>query len=224
MIYHVMGDCFLAPIRDGCKLSYNFDVNFCCVPLTKLAEHDMSVLVVFRASCDGRLASATVNSDMISSIVSSRFAVAYNIPRSVVNTPSGVCVYAHGPAIVPTVSGFYVYERQMCIDYVADYDIVFGRDWLQSTGAKFSSSVVLDPTTTSAFGDGCSWVSSPERLQVTDVIVAECYLKRYRPKVAGESKRGWTSWGVNLELLRIAQLFVGPGIVDEPLPESAAVF
>lgn len=61
-----------------------------------------------------------------------------------------------------------------------------------------------------------------ERLQVSDIVVVECYVKRFKHKPAVATQRGWVSWGVNFELIRIAQLLVGPGVVDDPPPECAA--
>ncbi|OSD03121.1 hypothetical protein PYCCODRAFT_1467410 [Trametes coccinea BRFM310] len=60
------------------------------------------------------------------------------------------------------------------------------------------------------------------RIQASDVVVVECYIKRFKNKSMSTGSRGWTAWGVQYELLRIAQLCIGPGYVDELPPDSFA--
>ncbi|KAI9059618.1 hypothetical protein FKP32DRAFT_1679687 [Trametes sanguinea] len=60
------------------------------------------------------------------------------------------------------------------------------------------------------------------RIQVSDIVMVECYIKRFKNKSLNNGMRGWNAWGVQYELLRIAQLCVGPGFVDEPPPDSCA--
>ncbi|KAH9847122.1 hypothetical protein C2E23DRAFT_863604 [Lenzites betulinus] len=55
----------------------------------------------------------------------------------------------------------------------------------------------------------------------SDIVVVEFYIRRFKGKT-GNTGRGWTTWGVNFDLLRIAQIFVGPGPIQEPPPESSA--
>ncbi|KAL7281811.1 hypothetical protein ACG7TL_005134 [Trametes sanguinea] len=61
------------------------------------------------------------------------------------------------------------------------------------------------------------------RIQVSDIVVVECYVKRFKDKSLNGGNRGWNAWGVQYELLRIAQLYVGPGFRDELPPDSNAV-
>ncbi|KAH9851800.1 hypothetical protein C2E23DRAFT_886333 [Lenzites betulinus] len=56
----------------------------------------------------------------------------------------------------------------------------------------------------------------------SDIVVVEFYIRRFKGKNANPG-RTWKTWGVNFDLLRIAQLFVGPGPLQEPPPESAAL-
>ncbi|KAI0352685.1 hypothetical protein OH77DRAFT_1523246, partial [Trametes cingulata] len=63
-----------------------------------------------------------------------------------------------------------------------------------------------------------------ERLQRSDIVLVECYVKRFKNKSLNTNDKEWTAWGVQFELLRIAQLFIGPGVVDEEPPDSLAVF
>ncbi|KAJ3008527.1 hypothetical protein NUW54_g3117 [Trametes sanguinea] len=60
------------------------------------------------------------------------------------------------------------------------------------------------------------------QIQLSDVVVVECYIKRFKNKNLNNGFRGWHAWGVQYELLRIAQLCVGPGFVDELPPDSNA--
>ncbi|EIW62574.1 uncharacterized protein TRAVEDRAFT_42932 [Trametes versicolor FP-101664 SS1] len=59
------------------------------------------------------------------------------------------------------------------------------------------------------------------RVQKTDVVVVECYIKRYRSREAS-SRFNWTSWGVGFELLRVAHILAGPGPADL-LPDDSQV-
>ncbi len=63
------------------------------------------------------------------------------------------------------------------------------------------------------------------RVRKNDIVLIECYLTRWRKKANTNDKtRGnvWMTWGVSFELLRVAQLFMGP---DETLdlPEEINV-
>ncbi|KAI9067795.1 hypothetical protein FKP32DRAFT_1563037 [Trametes sanguinea] len=61
----------------------------------------------------------------------------------------------------------------------------------------------------------------PSRVQKTDVVVVECYIKRFKMR-DGNNRYGWKTWTVGFELLRIAQLLVGPGPADL-VPEDSSV-
>ncbi|KAH9848185.1 hypothetical protein C2E23DRAFT_739945, partial [Lenzites betulinus] len=50
----------------------------------------------------------------------------------------------------------------------------------------------------------------PDTLRKTDVALVECYVRRFKSKDSN-SRQVWNGWGVSFELLRIAQLFGGPG-------------
>ena len=59
------------------------------------------------------------------------------------------------------------------------------------------------------------------RIQKTDVVLVECYIKRFKSR-DGNNRAGWRTWAVNFEILRIAHLFAGPGAPDL-VPDDCAV-
>ncbi|KAH9852993.1 hypothetical protein C2E23DRAFT_729657, partial [Lenzites betulinus] len=59
-------------------------------------------------------------------------------------------------------------------------------------------------------------------IRPSDIVVVEFYIRRFKNKALNKG-RGWTAWGVNFDLLRIAQLVVGPGLPQELPPASSAV-
>lgn len=54
----------------------------------------------------------------------------------------------------------------------------------------------------------------------SDVVVVECYVRRFKNKKLNVG-RGWTAWGVNFDLLRVAQLVAGPGGSTPPPPPDS---
>ncbi|KAI9059960.1 hypothetical protein FKP32DRAFT_1579056, partial [Trametes sanguinea] len=48
----------------------------------------------------------------------------------------------------------------------------------------------------------------PARINKSDIVVVECYVKRFKTT---PNRFAWQQWGVTFELLRIAQLLNGPG-------------
>ncbi|KAJ3006616.1 hypothetical protein NUW54_g3871 [Trametes sanguinea] len=51
------------------------------------------------------------------------------------------------------------------------------------------------------------------RIQKTDMVLVEAYVKRFKHREPG-NRFTWSSWGVSFELLRIALLYPGPGPAD----------
>lgn len=61
-----------------------------------------------------------------------------------------------------------------------------------------------------------------DRVRYSDIIVVECYVRRFRNKELNVGS-GWNAWKIAFDLLRIALLVEGQPPLDEPPPESAAV-
>ena len=59
------------------------------------------------------------------------------------------------------------------------------------------------------------------RVQKTDVVLVECYIKRFKSR-DGTNRGGWRTWAVNFEILRIAHILAGPGAPDLA-PDDCAV-
>ncbi|KAI0335955.1 hypothetical protein GY45DRAFT_1333113 [Cubamyces sp. BRFM 1775] len=59
------------------------------------------------------------------------------------------------------------------------------------------------------------------RVQKTDIVLVECYVKRFKSRNA-PTRYTWSTWGVSFELLRIAQLLRGPG-PTELVPDDSRV-
>ncbi|KAI0657847.1 hypothetical protein C8Q70DRAFT_1055607 [Cubamyces menziesii] len=105
-----------------------------------------------------------------------------------------------------------------------DGSLTFVNKWINASDKSVQHSFehVYDAVDSKLQGWDPSRRVPASRLQGSDVVVVECYVKRFKPKTPGSPQKGWVSWAVTFELLRIAQLLVGPGIVDEPPPDSNA--
>ncbi len=65
-----------------------------------------------------------------------------------------------------------------------------------------------------------------KRIQKTDVVLVECYIKRFKSRdnsVRKDGSKEWISWGVNFDLIRIALLSTGPGAVTDLVPDDCDV-
>ncbi|KAI9064826.1 hypothetical protein FKP32DRAFT_1569061, partial [Trametes sanguinea] len=94
----------------------------------------------------------------------------------------------------------------------------FAKRYLPSRGEDVSFTEVFDATDRLAAWSNMSKID-PARVQKTDVVVVECYVKRFKTTT---QRYNWTQWGVGFELLRIAHLLSGPGPV-EIVPEDSHV-
>lgn len=62
----------------------------------------------------------------------------------------------------------------------------------------------------------------PARVQKTDLVLVECYVNRFKSKEQS-IRKGWNSWGVNFDLIRIAYLSAGPGAAGDLVPDDCDV-
>lgn len=66
---------------------------------------------------------------------------------------------------------------------------------------------------------------SAERINFADVVLVEFYIRRFKIKTAKPvTGKRWSAWGVAFDMLRVALLAEGEIPVNEPPPDSAAVF
>lgn len=64
---------------------------------------------------------------------------------------------------------------------------------------------------------------SPDRVRKTDLVLVECYVRRFKSRDPG-SRYVWKTYGVTFELLRIAHLLRGPGPTELAPEESFVSF
>lgn len=105
-----------------------------------------------------------------------------------------------------------------------DGSLTFANKWINSNNRtiKHKFTNVYDATDLQMQGWDDRRKVPPERIQLTDVVLFECYIRRYRTD--GSNGPDWSVWAVNFELLRIAQLVIGPGPADEdPSKSSGAI-
>ncbi len=81
-----------------------------------------------------------------SSSISTNFALATNIPRTIHSHGSNIICTGSGPLYVPTVHGWFVSNVSIPVEYVRGFDIVLGRDWFDLTSAAVTTYGVLDPS------------------------------------------------------------------------------
>ncbi|KAH9853904.1 hypothetical protein C2E23DRAFT_821028 [Lenzites betulinus] len=99
---------------------------------------------VLSGSCGGIAATIVIDPARSTSIVSTRFALAQNICRTISRVDSRTSFSTHAPIMVPTPSGWYLSSMDTHIGFVDTYDVLLGVDWLVGTRARLSGSVVLD--------------------------------------------------------------------------------
>ncbi|KAI9067883.1 hypothetical protein FKP32DRAFT_1558970, partial [Trametes sanguinea] len=86
----------------------------------------------------------------------------------------------------------------------------FAKRYLSSRDGETSFSEVFDGTARLGAWSAMTKVSA-DTIKKSDIVVVECYIKRFK---SVPNQYAWQQWGVSFELLRIAQLFSGPGPVD----------
>ncbi|KAI0720800.1 hypothetical protein C8T65DRAFT_632850 [Cerioporus squamosus] len=96
-------------------------------------------------SCSGNAALILLDPSASQSRMSSKYALTYNIPRTVSFDSGHVVLHTFAPVVTPTPSGWYTSSLPLVVDYVRDYDIVLGRDWFQHTRPVLSGGVLCDP-------------------------------------------------------------------------------
>ncbi|TFK86997.1 hypothetical protein K466DRAFT_491697, partial [Polyporus arcularius HHB13444] len=62
-----------------------------------------------------------------------------------------------------------------------------------------------------------------DRIQKTDLVLAECAIKRFRSKSRTSFRKGWHEWAVNFDLIRVALLSAGPGAAGDLVPDDCDV-
>ncbi|KAJ3009702.1 hypothetical protein NUW54_g2705 [Trametes sanguinea] len=120
-------------------------------------------------SYDGKPVSVLLDSGQESSMISSRFALTANIPRTVTYEGRSISLWGSGPIRIPTVSGWYTSRFKMPITYVKEHDIVLGADWFRASGVQTGSCFVRDPVSGDhVFPDGHEWEPSPLAVRVVN--------------------------------------------------------
>ncbi|KAI9065776.1 hypothetical protein FKP32DRAFT_1590279, partial [Trametes sanguinea] len=95
-------------------------------------------------TCAGVAATVIVDECRATSVVSLRFAISHNIPRTVLNSTGESIFTTMGPVVVPTVHGRYISRAALRIQHVADADVILGQDWIIGCGAALGHNYVED--------------------------------------------------------------------------------
>jgi hypothetical protein len=102
-------------------------------------------IVSISGSFAGSPASIRIDPSVRKSTVSSGFATANNVPRTVHNCSGIVDCTSSGPVMVPTPRGWFSSSFAFLCKY-SPSDVVLGTDWLDACSASLTSVGILDPT------------------------------------------------------------------------------
>ena len=90
------------------------------------------------------------------SIVSTRPAVAHNLPRLLVGQPP--CIQTSAEVRLPSPSGWYSFVLRVTVEYVPEHDVLFGTDWGLPVPYDAQAHCCFDPS--GPLPDGIDWTPS----------------------------------------------------------------